>query len=67
MYKKPPTGSYFSLYRFTTPFENMLNIVGLIFAVAAGVAQPAMSQFLSLLVQSLPTPPQYLRKLMTRN
>ncbi|GAA5883526.1 hypothetical protein JCM16303_005465 [Sporobolomyces ruberrimus] len=43
MYKKPPAGSYFGLYRFSTRFEVFLNIVGLIFAVAAGIAQPAMT------------------------
>ncbi|GAA6016489.1 hypothetical protein JCM11491_002338 [Sporobolomyces phaffii] len=43
MYKKPPTGSYMGLYRFTTRFEMILNAVGILFAVAAGVAQPAMT------------------------
>ncbi|GAA6062061.1 hypothetical protein JCM10212_003559 [Sporobolomyces blumeae] len=39
---RPPT-KYFGLYRFTTKFEMFLNIVGIIFAVAAGAAQPAMT------------------------
>ncbi|GAA5829569.1 hypothetical protein JCM3766R1_001228 [Sporobolomyces carnicolor] len=43
MYKKPPAGSYTGLYRFTTPLEMTMNVIGLIFAVAAGVAQPAMT------------------------
>ncbi|GAA6011936.1 hypothetical protein JCM10207_003434 [Rhodosporidiobolus poonsookiae] len=40
--KTPPIGT-FGLFRFTTKFEHLLNVIGLICAICAGVAQPAMT------------------------
>ncbi|GAA5897055.1 hypothetical protein JCM8208_006155 [Rhodotorula glutinis] len=40
--KRPPS-SFRELFRYTTKFELAMNFVGLICAIAAGVAQPAMT------------------------
>ncbi|KWU43090.1 P-loop containing nucleoside triphosphate hydrolase protein [Rhodotorula sp. JG-1b] len=40
--KRPPAG-FFELFRYSTKFEVFLNVVGIICAIAAGVAQPAMT------------------------
>ncbi|GAA5960034.1 hypothetical protein JCM3765_006142 [Sporobolomyces pararoseus] len=55
MYKKPPAGSYFGLYRFTTPLEHAMNAIGVLFAVAAGIAQPAMTIAFGNLTNSFTT------------
>lgn len=39
----PPPVSLFQLFRFATPLEITLNLVGLVFAAAAGAALPLMS------------------------
>ncbi|KAF9477698.1 multidrug resistance protein 1 [Pholiota conissans] len=47
-----PPVSFFSLFRFQTPFESALNLIGLVAAAAAGAAQPLMSLLFGNLTQA---------------
>ena len=47
-----PPVSFLSLFRFSTPFERVVNILALVAAVAAGAAQPLMTLIFGRLTQS---------------
>lgn len=47
-----PPVPFFSLFRFQTPLETTLNIIGLVAAAAAGAAQPLMSLLFGNLTQA---------------
>ena len=47
-----PPVSFFGLYRYATWYEKILNIIGIIFACAAGAAQPLMTLIFGRLTQS---------------
>lgn len=47
-----PPVPFLSLFRFQTPFETTLNLLGLVAAAAAGAAQPLMSLLFGNLTQA---------------
>lgn len=49
---KVPPVSFFGLYRYATWYEKIFNIIGIIFACAAGAAQPLMTLIFGRLTQS---------------
>ncbi|KAL0955250.1 hypothetical protein HGRIS_004145 [Hohenbuehelia grisea] len=46
-----PSISFFQLFKYSTPFELLLNVIGVIAAAAAGSAQPLMSIVFGRLTQ----------------
>jgi ATP-binding cassette subfamily B (MDR/TAP) protein 1 len=47
-----PPVSFFGLYRYATWYEKIFNVIGIIFACAAGAAQPLMTLIFGRLTQS---------------
>ena len=50
--EQTPSISFFTLFRFSTPLERFLNILGLLAAAAAGTAQPLLALIFGNLTQS---------------
>jgi ATP-binding cassette subfamily B (MDR/TAP) protein 1 len=49
---KVPPISFFGLFRYATWYEKLLNVIGIVFACAAGAAQPLMTLIFGRLTQS---------------
>ncbi|KAI6167605.1 P-loop containing nucleoside triphosphate hydrolase protein [Pisolithus thermaeus] len=51
----PPSVGFFQLFRYATPFELFLNVIGVVGAIAAGACQPLMTLIFGRLAQDFVT------------